>query len=112
MSHPITVARNTFELTLDELKHEFDTKHRLQKGIEHPDVFDANVERNLRVAAFDAAVEAVAQAMKTLEAERILSVIKAAGLKYKPTQWEIREDGSRWVEWATVEVAPASHNRA
>ena len=111
MSHPITIARSAFNSAYAAMKAEFEA-NKLRTGIEHPEIYDDTVDRNLKVAAYDAAIEAVANATKSLEIEKLLSVANTAGLKYKPTQWEVREDGSRWVKWATVELAPVSHNAA
>lgn len=112
MSHPITIARETYNTTLLDLRLDFELNHRLIKGIENPEIYFENVDRNLKTAAFDAAAESVANALKTLDEERVLSVLSAAGLKYKPTKWDVRPDGSRWVDWADVELAPLAGHRA
>lgn len=98
----IPFARVLFVTKLEALKQDFDTKCRKQiKTIDFPHAFETNVERNLRVAAFEAVVEAVAEAERTTDLVKIQAIIDEAGIKYVPGTVEVH-DGARWVETPTA----------
>lgn len=85
-----TLIRNSFRTALRRQVESFEVP---PCPIEFPLAFWANVEDNMRLAAYDAAAKAAAQALHTMDLQKVHAAMRRAGIKYLPAADFETEDG-------------------